>query len=375
MKTIRMEAFNMKMTKRITLIVAIVSLVALLSVTAIAAVTAISDGNAVEHGEKYEFAQASVSGEVNLKFYYSTLGNAEYIAAEVVDPATGDVDNEYTFELEKIKKVTIPASVTGNADMECYCVTVPVAPSQMTHTVRIYAGSEAGKGTAIEYSVAEYCNDVLENEQLTGYHESMRALLNWGAMAQKVFDDAESDMANVGLYALNTNPINAVSSIAFTEGFTTDSEHIKGDKMTLSIAPDDIIFHFYVTYTGEGTLSATVSRNGSAEIKTDVEDLGNGSYRVDITNVGVAVFDAAYTVKVTDGAESFVTTKSVMEYLSALSSDAEYGDVAKSMYQLYVVAMNKTNANCQHQLAHRLGADENSSYAQCSACFEIMAVQ
>ena len=362
----------MKMMKKITLITAIISLAVLLSVTAIAAATALSDGNAVEHGEKYEFAQASVSGKVNLKFYYSTLGNAEYMAAEVVDPATGNVDDEYVFELDEIKKVTIPAAVTGSEDMECYCVTVPVAPSQMTHTVRVYACSESGKGEALEYSVAEYCRDVLANENLDGYHNSMRALLNWGAMAQKVFGDAEANLANGGLYAINTNPINGVSSIDYTEGEVTDSEHIKGDKLTLSIDPDDIVFHFYVTYTGEGTLSATVSRNGSNERNATVEDLGNGSYRINITNVGIAVFDSAYTVEVTDEKETFTATKSVMEYLSKLASDAEQGDVAKSMYQLYTVAMNKTDANCQHQFAHRLSADENSSYAQCSLCFEVM---
>lgn len=367
-----MEAFDMKMMKKITLIIAIVSLIALLLVTAIAAATVLSDGNTVEHGEKYEFAQASVSGKVNLKFYYSTLGSAEYMAAEVVDPATGNVDNEYTFEISALKKVTIPASVTGSKDMECYCVTVPVAPSQMTHTVRVYACSESGKGEALEYSVAEYCGDVLADENLEGYYNSMRALLNWGAMAQKVFGDAEADLANDGLYAINTNPINGVSSIGYTEGEVTDSEHIKGDKLTLSIDPDDIVFHFYVTYTGDGTISATVSRNGSNERNATVEDLGNGSYRVNITNVGVAVFDSAYTVKVSDGEETFTVTKSVMEYLSKLASDAEYGEVAKSMYQLYTVAMNKTNANCQHQFAHRLSADENSSYAQCSLCFEVM---
>lgn len=363
---------EMKLFKRSTFIIAVIALVALLAVTAIAGAALLTSGGAVDHGEKYEFAQASVSGKVNLKFYYSTLGSAEYVKAEVVDPVTKEIDNSYTIELNEIKKVTVPAYVTGSEDKECYCVTVPVAPSQMTHTVRVYMGSEAGVGEALEYSVAEYCNDVLADASLASYHNSMRALLNWGAMAQGAFSDANDVLANEGIYALDTNPIHGVTSIGFTEGSVTESESIKGDILTLSIEPNDIVFRFYVNYTGEGTLSATVSKNGSDEKNAGIVNLGEGRYRVDITNVGVAVFDAAYTVKVTDGAETFSATKSVMEYLSALKSNKEYSDVASSMYQLYVLAMDKANASCQHQYAHRLSADADNSYAQCSICFEVM---
>ena len=64
----------MKLFKRSTFIIAVIALVALLTVTAIAGAALLTSGGAVDHGEKYEFAQASVSGKVNLKFYYSTLG-------------------------------------------------------------------------------------------------------------------------------------------------------------------------------------------------------------------------------------------------------------------------------------------------------------
>ena len=243
--------------KKLTVVFAMIAISALLAVTALAGDALLQSGT-VEHGEKYEFAQASVSGTVNLKFYYSDLGSAEQIIAEVIDPATENVDNTYVYDRAEIKTVTVPASVTGTEAMECYRVTVPVAPSQMTHTVKVYASSEAGVGEAIEYSVKEYCDDVIASEGLSSYHNTMRAILNWGAMAQVVFNDAADALANEGLYSLNTNPINAVSSISFTDGSVTNSDNIKGDKMSLSISPDDIVFHFYVNYTGVGELSASV---------------------------------------------------------------------------------------------------------------------
>ncbi len=360
--------------KKLTLILTVIAITALLALTAAAGAALTSEGT-VNHGEKYEFAQASVSGTVNLKFYYSDLGSAEQIIAEVIDPATGETDETYTYVKSEIKAVTVPASVTGGENMVCYRVTVPVAPSQMTHTVRVYASSEAGEGKAIEYSVKEYCDDVLANESLSEYHNTMRAMLNWGAMAQGVFDDAESALANNGLYALGTNPIDAVTSVPFTEGSVSASENIVGESMSLALAPDDIIFRLDVKYTGSGKLTATVSRSGIEETPTTLEDLGNGVWRVSITNVGVAVFDKAYTVKVTDGEETFTATKSVMEYLSILATSADSAaqqSTAKAMYQLYVVAMNKASTTCQHQLAHRLSADADNSYAQCSLCFEVM---
>ena len=350
----------MKFSKKIILVVAIVAMAFVLALSAFAVTSAFSE-DTFDHNEVYYGAQVSTTGNVNLKFFYTDLGSAEAMVVEVIDPNGNEIESyEYAKDEIAIKS-------------DKYCITVPLAPSQMTCTVKVYAKSSAGVGEAIEYSVRQYAEDVLANKNLASYHNSMRALLNWGAMAQKVFDNAETDLANEGLYSLNTNPINAVSSISFTDGSVTNSDNIKGDKMSLSISPDDIVFHFYVNYTGEGELSASVSKNGSAEVKTSVEALENGSYRVSITNVGVAVFDKSYTVKISDETETFTATKSVLEYLSALSTDTKYGDIAKSMYQLYAVTMNKINpSTCQHQFAHRLTADADTSYAQCSLCFEVM---
>ena len=328
---------KMNIMKKWLVVMAIVAVSALLSIAVIAG-TSLDTQNTVDHGEKYEFVQARLSGRVNLKFYYSDLGSADKIVAEVIDPSTNEADNTYVYEKADIEMVTVPASVTGSEDMECYRVTVPVAPSQMTHTVKVYASSAAGDGKAIVYSVKEYCDDVLANEEFASYHNTMRAILNWGAMAQGAFGDAESTLANKDLYALGTNPIDAVTDIPFTEGSVSASESITGKTFSVTLAPDNIIFKFDVNYTGEGTLSATVSREGLEEKAVNVENVGDGVYRVSITNVGVAVFDKPYTIKVTDGTETFTATKSVLEYLSTLSTAPEYADqhdTAKAMYQLY----------------------------------------
>ena len=155
----------------------------------------------------------------------------------------------------------------------------------------------------------------------------MRALLNWGAMAQVVFNDAADALANEGVYSNGTNPIDSLAAIPYTEGSVSESENIKGKKYLVSVKPANTEMSLFVNYTGEGTLRATVSKNGGEEKATEItETAEQGVYAVNISNLGVAVYDAAYTVKITDSnGETFTATKSVLEYLNALAftSDAD----------------------------------------------------
>ena len=125
----------------------------------------------------------------------------------------------------------------------------------MTHTVKVWATAGDNK-SSFEYvtRVVDYVNTVLADPDYAEYHDAMRALLNWGAMAQTKFNDATTVPANTGLFERNTNSINGVNSIAYTEGSVTNGTTITGNTMNLSLEPGNIAIMFYVNYTGEGTL-------------------------------------------------------------------------------------------------------------------------
>ena len=355
----------MKIHKKIILVVAIATMALVLAISAFA-VASTFNGDSVDHNEVYYGVQVSTTGNVNLKFFYTDLGSAEAMVAEVIDPSGNEIAS-YEFAKDEI------AVKSGK-----YCITVPLAPSQMTCTVKVYAKSSAGVGEAIEYSVRQYAEDVLANAGFASYHSTMRALLNWGAMAQETFDESTDAIANDGIYSRDTNPIDGLASIPFNNGAVNSSEHITGYKYSVSIEPDNTVMNLYVTYTGEGTLSATVSKNnGEAKETSVIETNIENVYLVRISNLGVAVYDAAYTVTVTDESETFTATKSVLEYLNTLAFTTDenlvkYNDVAKAMYQFYTAARKSVSfENCKHTATHWLAVDENTSLVECSGCFTV----
>lgn len=359
----------MKIHKKIILVVAIATMALVLAISAFAAASTFN-GDTVDHNEVYYGAQVSTTGNVNLKFLYTDLGSAEAMVAEVIDPSGNEIAS-YEFVKDEI------AVKSGK-----YCITVPLAPSQMTCTVKVYAKSSAGVGEAIEYSVRQYAEDVLANAGFASYHSTMRALLNWGAMAQETFDESTDAIANDGIYSRDTNPIEGLASIPFNNGAVNSSEHITGYKYSVSIEPDNTVMNLYVTYTGEGTLSATVSKNnGEAKETSVIETNVENVYLVRISNLGVAVYDAAYTVTVTDESETFTATKSVLEYLNTLAFTTDenlvkYNDVAKAMYQFYTAARKTVSVeSCTHKTIHWVANDENTSFVACSLCLEVMGTR
>lgn len=359
----------MKIHKKIILVVAIATMALVLAISAFA-VASTFNGDTVDHNEVYYGAQVSTTGNVNLKFLYTDLGSAEAMVAEVIDPSGNEIAS-YEFAKDEIA-----------VKSDKYCITVPLAPSQMTCTVKVYAKSSAGVGEAIEYSVRQYAEDVLANAGFASYHSTMRALLNWGAMAQETFDESTDAIANDGIYSRDTNPIEGLVSIPFNNGAVNSSEHITGYKYSVSIEPDNTVMNLYVTYTGEGTLSATVSKNnGEAKETSVIETNVENVYLVRISNLGVAVYDAAYTVTVTDESETFTATKSVLEYLNTLAFTTDenlvkYNDVAKAMYQFYTAARKTVSVeSCTHKTIHWVANDENTSFVACSLCLEVMGTR
>ena len=146
----------MKVFKKTSLLLMVVILAVVLSIGAIAGATLLAEGDETL-GEEYAGVQVTTSGKVSLKFYYSTYGDATAFKAEVIDPETKQVVRPYSYPIEELKD-----TVNG------YCVSVPLAPSEMTHTVRVYAVTDEKQSTAIEYSVREYALDVLKSSKQIG---------------------------------------------------------------------------------------------------------------------------------------------------------------------------------------------------------------
>jgi len=302
--------------------------------------------------------QVATAGSINLRFNYTDLGSAEKMVVEVNKPDGTLYD-------------TWDVPVT---EIEDNVVKVPLTPAQMAYTVTVYAVDENGTGAKKTTSVLEYAKVVLATEGYEGYHNSMKALLNWGAMSEMFFDKITTPTANEGLYGRNTNPVQDAVAFFNAEGAVTPSEHITGVSYEVCLDPGNTVMRFKVAYTGANAanLKAYVTK-GDVTVETGLQSLGNGEYCVNIHNVGVAVYNTPYTVTVTDGTETFEATKTVLEYLNTLAftgEDAAQRNIARSMYQFYTHAMGTVNAEtCGHTKLHMATTtDGKSEYIACSDC-------
>ena len=352
---------NSKLFKRSLLLLAVVALAVVLTIGIVAGAATISEGDA-DYGERYAGVQVGTSGKVSLKFYYSTTGTAEKFVAEVTDPDTNETETQY-FAVADLEN-------TGNG----YCVPVALAPSQMTHTVKIYADGTDGAGKAYVYSVKKYAQDVIADTKLADYHDAMRALLNWGAMAQGYFGDATGTLANADVYARGTNPINAVKEIVAGDATVANGTAITADKYALSLEQNNLAIHFYVNYAGDASqLTATVEREGRAAVSTSVEATGTkGIYRIRVANVNAALFATPYTVKVSADNDTCTITASVLNNLASLvKANGEEAATAKAMYQFYQnVVDGAVSANCAHEASiYWLSNGDGTDSYRCSACF------
>ncbi len=333
-------------------------------------------------GEVLKSYQISMSGQLNLRFIYSDLGNAVSFKAEVYAPGAKSPKSIYTYPVSEIK--------------DNMTVSVPLAPSEMTYTVRVYPVSADGTaGTVRECSAVEYARRVMA---ATDEHDdTMRAMLNWGAYAQKYFDAAllgsVSEFASDGLFARGTDPVSAVTSVPYeTHEKLSCGTGFSDGVVSLALERNNIALHFYVDYNGDypNDLKATIQRdglNGNKPLNIGVSYNGTtGKCCISVDRINVGLFDELYTLTLTDGRSSFTAKTSVLEYLNYMITDStgaykeSQKDTARSLYQFCFLATGARDAegfSCAHGGAtnnvntdhYWIAKDGSSSYYKCSHCF------
>ncbi len=343
----------MKKNWKIMLAIACMAMLSTLIVLAVSA-------NASE--VKLDSVQVATGGSVKMNFIYGSLEGADKIIVEVAGNTT------------EIPVANVPTNDAGK-----YVVTVPLAPSQMADEVKVVVSNAYGSTLNEKvYSVREYAMAILSSPTYSDYHASMRGLLNWGAMADKNFcGGVNADKINGDIYSGRRNPVHGLVSFFSGEGEISDNSVIDVVGYELFLEEGNTAMEFFFVYSGEDKLSAIIERDG-VQVGTATPIKGeNGIYAVRISNVGVAVFDKTYTVTITDGTSSASVSKTVLEYLNTIAFDDKYDEaqrnLAKSMYQFYVQAMNVKIEGCEHQNGtHKtLDSGEGCEIVYCSNCFEI----
>ncbi len=364
-----------KLSNKRALLVTLIVIVSVL-MASVALMIGVIASEEHDYGQSIKSVQVATSAQVHIRFKYNSLGEGyDKYVYEVLDPSgtqvrTGDC---------VITKVEDADGVTRSL------ISVALKPTEMTHTVKVYPTSEEyGNGKAIERSVQQYAASVLSQSKYADSHDVVRALLNYGAQTQLKWTVATNNLANDGVFARGTNPVSAVTAVV--GGEKPPETDKTGTAFTaaganLMLLENNVALSFSVTSETATAVSVKISRGDKVLVDNSVVGK-DGVYTAQVGNIGVNLYDDEYTVVFTadTGTPPLTLNVSVLDYLSVKinDSDAEIKNIAKAMYQFYMLATGNTGAaDCTHGASssnnqkeyYWIASDANSSFYKCSHCF------
>ena len=204
-------------------------------------------------------------------------------------------------------------------------LSIDMAAAQMTDTVKlrmVLNGDTVGQ--VIETSARDYADTILSGEYDTATKELMRALLNYGAHAQKVFGYNVDNLANAGVES-------DVSAVTEDKRITVDGSvggvSVKTWTLTLN---SEVTAKFYFDFA-EGNPDDYIfvlTRPDGTEAILNVEKVGE-RYRVRVEGINAAYLDDDYviTVRNTATAEALTVTFSATCYVgTVLANPTAFSD-------------------------------------------------
>ena len=290
---------------------------------------------ACEHS--YTNGKCSVCGalDAHVEFYSLSLkGNIAVNYYMYIDEAlAADPDGYMEFTTPRGGAVQIPVSqavVQTVEGQKYYVFTATVAAKEMMDTIEGKFICGESQSEVFCYSVKEYADIILGDEAYAKAQPLVRAMLQYGAWAQKQFDYNEdklpmevSDLTEVTLADLE----------AFAPVLNQGTEKVKLVSSSLILKTETTLRLYF-----SGNLTATY--NGSPlEVSFD-EDVN--LYYVDITNISAKNLGDTFTLEISDGTDTAQVSWCPLSYCYNIlnkDADSELQNTVKALY-LYNQAAN-----------------------------------
>ncbi len=257
----------------------------------------------------------SLDGKIGVKMY---LNIPEDVSREAVVNITAPDAT--------VSSVTVgDGTVTENGIM-FYC---PVAAKEMTVDIKIQVIDGADASDELKYSVKDYADGLLAGDYSEESKTLIKAMLNYGAMAQKLFDYKTDSLANAGL-AASDQDLSAITADTLAS-YAKEKQSVEGVATlagTILSLESETTLKLFFSDVAEG---ATFTYNGAA-----ITPAQSGSYyMVAITNIAAKDLNKDYTVTIngndfTFSAMSFC--ENVLKGNYTGEKKDELVDVAKALY-------------------------------------------
>ena len=273
---------------------------------------------------KWKTISTTLGGNIGLNFYVELSVDA------VNDPETYV---QFTFG-GKTVNVPMAEAVAAPAQGEnVYRFTCELTAKNMADDVTAQVFSSVGAvGSAKTMDVATYANWVVDNYTDAETVALMKAMLNYGASAQVLFNHNVDNLANTAL-SDEDKALADVDASAYQHLITGAEDGIEVKSMTLLLDTNTDI-RFYFALTGEKTIDQYTFLVDGEEV-TPVEK--NGMYYVEVTGISAHKLGQMHTVTVGGLTVEYAALSYVNQVMN-LSTDESVINMAKALYAYAMAA-------------------------------------
>ena len=278
-------------------------------------------------------ATTSLEGNIGLNFYVS-------LADEIAGDPTAFVRFTYADTIVDVPiQVLIPLSAEGDSHVqgEPRRFTCPISAKNMTDVVTAQViNAEGPVGDRVALSVATYCYYMITHSQDAELVSLMKAMLNYGAAAQVLFDHNTDNLANASLSEAD-KILADVDASAYAHAVTGSEEGIQVYNATLLLETETSI-RIYFKLTGSKTINQfTFQVNGQV-----VQAKANGElYYVEIPNIAAQHLDQMHTVTV----GGLTIRYGGLSYVNQVIKNPQYATEAMTNAAKALFAYNKMAEN------------------------------
>ena len=213
-----------------------------------------------------------------------------------------------------------------------YVFTVALAAAQMTDDITLSLADGETEVISKTYTVRGYAEEILAGSYDAKTQAMVKAMLNYGAAAQKYFQYNDTNLANAGYEMTDA----AMPSEVLEMSMDGSVSGIRFYGASL-VYTSKVAVRFYFTGSTEGiTFNA-------GETAYDVQEKSEGLYYVEIAGINPQDYAQNIEVAVSNGSETMTVGYSPMHYITRMynkaSSGAELKALVQAMYGYYQAAI------------------------------------
>ena len=235
--------------------------------------------------------------------------------------------------------VSYGASQLPKTEDGYYVVSAALAAAQMTDEIKIEIVVNGEVQRTKTYTVKQYAQTVLDNQDMIQYHSLVREMLNYGAMAQLYFEHNTDKLANVGNEIEYPAQVPGDSLEVVKSGEVSGISYYGASLLYLN----KIAVRYYFT-APNGVEGLTFKVGETAYQAVSKDDL----YYVEIPGINPQDYAKVISLAVSDGTSSMTVDYSPMHYITRMYHKSTTGDNLKNllaaMYGYHLAADSTVNS-------------------------------